>query len=306
MAKKVTTQDFIEKAKAVHGDKYDYTNVEYEKNSIKIKIICPIHNEFMQTPGNHLAGSGCSQCKFDDKRTDVNDFISKSLNVHNSEYDYSNVIYVNANTKVEIICPKHGSFFQKPFVHLNKQTKCPDCTGNRKMSKESFISKAKKLHNDVYDYSLVEFIDMFTDVKIICPKHGIVSQQPRNHLRTRGCYHCSFENNKSKPIIELKEILSSYNIESEKRFDYCRNIKTLPFDLYIQELNLCIEYDGRQHFEAIEFWGGDDAFLKTQKNDNIKNQFCKENNINLLRIRYDEDHVSVLKEYFKNNFNIEL
>ena len=104
----------------------------------------------------------------------------------------------------------------------------------------------------------------------------------------------------------MKEILSSFNFESEKRFDDCRNVKPLPFDLYVPILNLCIEYDGRQHFEPIEHWGGFDGLLLTQTNDFIKNQYCNDNNINLLRIRYDEDHVSVLKEYFKSNFNIEL
>lgn len=240
------------------------------------------------------------------KKLTTQDFIEKAKTIHGNRYDYSKVEYVNAHTKVEIICSEHGSFFQIPTNHLDKIHNCPSCTKNKKHTKESFIERSQLLHGTMYDYSLVEFVDMFTDVKIICPKHGIVIQQPRNHIRTCGCTRCSYETKQSKPIVEMKEMLSSFNFESEKRFDNCRNVKPLPFDLYIPMLNLCIEYDGRQHFEPIEHWGGIDGLLFTKTNDSIKNQYCNDNNINLLRIRYDEDHVSVLKEYFKSNFNIEL
>ena len=111
------TINFIEKAKAVHGDKYDYSKVEYVKAKEKVCIICQEHGEFWQTPNNHLRGEGCPFC-YGSKKLTTEEFISKAKQIHGNKYDYSNVNYVNKYTKVCIICPEHGEFWQKPSNHL--------------------------------------------------------------------------------------------------------------------------------------------------------------------------------------------
>ena len=120
-----TTENFIKRAKEIHGDKYDYSLVEYKNNETKVKIICPIHGVFEQTPNGHLAG-GCAACSGIKKYT-AEEFIKRAKEVHGDKYDYSLVNYVNAHTKIKIVCPKHGMFFAIPANHLNRGDGCPYC-----------------------------------------------------------------------------------------------------------------------------------------------------------------------------------
>ena len=128
--RKLTTEEFIERAKKVHGDKYDYSKTEYANNYTKVCIICPEHGEFWQTPNCHLDGQGCPKCGI--KKRSVNktltteEFIKKAMDIHGDKYDYSKVQYLNNRTKVCIICPEHGEFWQTPHNHL-KGNGCPKC-----------------------------------------------------------------------------------------------------------------------------------------------------------------------------------
>ena len=132
-AKKLTTEEFIEKAKLVHGDKYDYSKVEYINTDTKVRIICIEHGEFYQTPHAHINGQGCPTCVGTKKLT-TEEFIEKAKLVHGDRYDYSKVEYVNTYTKVCIICSEHGEFWQTPHNHIIGYQGCPDCN-NLKNSK---------------------------------------------------------------------------------------------------------------------------------------------------------------------------
>lgn len=119
-------------------------------------------------------------------------FIKKAQQIHGSRYDYSHVEYVNAKTKVEIICPDHGPFMQTPDKHTGRdKCGCPMCAGNRPGSTESFVKSARRVHGDVYDYSMVAYNGNKTKVEIICPVHGAFWQTPSNHLSGRGCAECA-------------------------------------------------------------------------------------------------------------------
>ena len=122
-------EEFIEKARKVHGDKYDYSKVDYKDALTKVTIICPKHGEFYQIPDNHLGGNGCPSCSGNKKLT-TEEFIGKAREVHGDKYDYSKVDYVNYNTEVCIICPEHGEFYQTPDIHL-RGISCPACRENR-------------------------------------------------------------------------------------------------------------------------------------------------------------------------------
>lgn len=131
MSKKLTTEEFIEKARKVHGNKYNYSQVEYINTKTKVCIICPTHGEFWQTPNKHLNGYGCKKCSgyFVDS---INSFIEKAKEVHGDKYDYSKSIYVNARIKVCIVCPIHGEFWQEPYVHVGQKCGCPKCSYGQK------------------------------------------------------------------------------------------------------------------------------------------------------------------------------
>ena len=197
MPRTITTEEFIKKAKAVHGDKYDYSLVDYKNCKIKIKIICPIHGVFEQTPDKHLNDkNGCKKCASEKLREDRKDkdFIQRAKAIHGDKYDYSLVDYKNNQTKVKIICPIHGIFEQNAYYHINGGG-CPECSRKKikkeASNKEEFIKKIKEIHGDKYDYSLVEYKNSRTKVKIICPIHGIFEQTPNNHLLGAGCPDCS-------------------------------------------------------------------------------------------------------------------
>jgi len=193
MPKKLTTEEFIKRAREVHGDRYDYSKVEYIGAKTKVEIICPIHGSFWQIPFSHLQGFGCSKCAGKSKLT-TEEFIAKARKIHGDKYDYSNVEYSNSNTKIEIICPEHGSFWQTPFSHLQGHG-CPKCANllnanKRALTEIDFIEMAKDVHANKYDYSVVKYINNHTKVEIICTEHGSFCQTPASHLQGHGCPKC--------------------------------------------------------------------------------------------------------------------
>ena len=185
---KLTTEEFIDKARKVHGDKYDYSKVEYINNQTPVCIICPEHGEFWNTPNHHLNGQGCSKC-CNNKKGTINEFIKKARKIHGDKYDYSKAEYINRKTRICIICPEHGEFWQRPYGHLYGSG-CPKCVGKHKPTTEEFITKAREVHGDKYDYSKVEYVNSKTPVCIICPEHGEFWQRPNNHLSGSGCDKC--------------------------------------------------------------------------------------------------------------------
>ena len=132
--KKLTTDKFIELSKLAHGDKYNYSKVEYTHNKNKVIIICPIHGEFEQEPRHHTSGRGCTSCgrliTESARKSTTNEFIDKAKKIHNDKYDYSNVNYITDKIKINIICPTHGSFKQVPYGHLHGNG-CPKCKNEK-------------------------------------------------------------------------------------------------------------------------------------------------------------------------------
>ena len=199
MSQKLTTEEFIKKAREVHGDRYDYSKVEYVNSTTKVCIICPKHGEFWQQPSNHLHGIGCPQCGLElrrKKRTHTfDDFLMKAKSIHGDKYDYSKVDYVNKRTKVCIVCPTHGDFWQSPGKHLSGQG-CEKCFRESiaklySMGQDKFIEKANTIHKGFYDYSEVEYVNGHTKVIIKCPIHGAFMQEPASHLAGHGCPYCA-------------------------------------------------------------------------------------------------------------------
>ena len=290
--KKLTTEEFIQKARLIHGDKYDYSQTVYINSRSKVNIICPKHGVFLQMPTHHLNGSGCSNCCNNLKPT-KEQFIQKAKAIYGDKYDYSLAEYENSYTKIKIICPKHGIFLQRPRDHL-QHNGCPSCAKVYKPTKEQFIEKARIIHGDKYDYSMAEYKNANAKIKIICSKHGIFLQRANHHLHGMGCPYCK----SSKGELFIKNWLDLHNInfETQKKFNDCRLNRTLPFDFYLPTYNTCIEYDGEQHYKAISIFGGEDGLKSCQKRDKIKTEYCQNNNINLIRIRYDENIENKLKE----------
>ena len=188
------TEEFIKKAIKIHGDKYNYSKVQYVNAKTKVTIICKEHGEFEQTPTGHLSGRGCPKCRYISSsnavRKGLEKFIEEARDVHGDKYDYSKVNYVNNKTKVCIICPEHGEFWQRPDKHILRKQGCPYCSGNAKRDINSFIEDAKKVHNGKYDYSKSVYNGIHEKLCIICPEHGEFWQSPNDHLHGQGCPMC--------------------------------------------------------------------------------------------------------------------
>ena len=292
--KKYTKNIFIQKSINVHGDLYDYSLVEYVNCTTKVKIICAIHGIFEQTPDNHIHRK--SKCPFcSGKKLNTYEFIKKAVEIHDNNYIYLLVEYINNYTKVKIICPIHGIFEMLPSNHLSQKQGCPVCSGNKPLTNEEYVEKAIKRHVDKYDYSLVEYISTSKKVKIICPIHGIFEQNSLNHLQGAGCPMCS--ESKGEKIITHHLLKNKIKYITQHKFNDCKDKRRLPFDFYLPELNTCIEYDGIQHFKPIEFFGGMSALNENKKRDKIKTDYCINNGINLLRIKYTEDVNEKLKNF---------
>lgn len=171
MAARKTTDDFIIDAKKVHGDKYDYSKVVYENSKTKVEIVCSKHGSFWQEPGSHLNGRGCTGC-YGSKKKNTKQFIKEAQNIHGEKYDYSKVKYKNNICKIKITCSKHGEFLQAPVKHLSGRG-CPNCKLDKfRLTSETFIKKSRKIHDNKYDYSEVEYNGYYNNVVIICSKHG--------------------------------------------------------------------------------------------------------------------------------------
>ena len=288
--KKLNRDIFIQKSKEIHKDIFNYDLVEYKNVRTKVKIICHEHGVFEQLPWTHMKGIGCSKCQNLTKEN----FIRKSIKIHGNKYDYSIVELKNNKTKVKIICPKHGVFEQTPNNHLNGGS-CRKCFYERKNSTtENFISKSNIIHGHIYDYSLVKYEKSNKKVKIICKKHGLFEQTPHHHLGGVCCPICI----SSKGEKKVSEFLKRNNIffNRQKSFDDCKNKRCLPFDFYLPDYNICIEYNGEQHYTINKHFGGIDGLNYTNKNDEIKKNYCKNKNIKLIIIRYDDDIEKILMD----------
>jgi len=279
----LTTEKFIDKSNDTHKNKYIYDRTKIINHKSKVIIKCKKHGYFEQSPGSHMNGSGCPKCFIDRKTSNSNEFIKKSNKIHNDKYDYSLVNYENVKTKVSIICKEHGIFEQKPGHHLNGHG-CPKCV--RIIDTDNFIYKSNKKHNNTYDYSNTIYKNHKTKVSIICKKHDIFFQSPLSHLRGIGCPIC----NQSKGEKRIYDNLNKKNITfiTQYKFKNCKNKNPLPFDFYLPDHNICIEYNGIQHYKPIEFFGGVESLNELKIRDNIKKDFCNKNNINLIIIKYNK------------------
>lgn len=228
--RKLTTNQFISKAIQRHGKTYNYSRSIYNGWKEKVEIVCTKHGSFKQSALDHVHGAGCPACKRERlsriKMHSLKDFIRDATIVFGSCYDYSKVDYRGNNQKVEIICPKHGSFFKTPNAHIGSKQGCPACSRS--------ISSGERL--------IKKWLEQ-------------------------------------KNIVFNREYIFKECINSSGRY--------LRFDFYIPSLNLCIEYDGKQHF--IELPGSKfEPLAVIQSRDLIKTLYCINNGIRLIRISYKE------------------
>jgi len=298
MSKNLTQEQIIEQFRKIHGNKYDYSKVNYIKKHSEVCIICPIHGEFWMQPNNHIVGkNNCPKCSKKYKWT-TEEWIEEAKRIHGNKYDYSKVKYIDAHTKVCIICPEHGEFWQSPtnHTHLTQHRGCPKCNKGIKYTQDEWIELANKRHVGIYDYSKVNYKDSNAKVCIFCKKcNNEFWQLPNAHMAGQGCPHCK----KSKIEIIVEKILNSKNIlyfYEYRKFKWLKNKKLLELDFYLPDYNIAIECQGRQHFEERKWFGGIKQLNILQNNDRIKKELCEKNNLSLYYINYNDNVEEKMKE----------
>jgi hypothetical protein len=285
---------FIQEAKNKHANLYDYSKVIYNGQHVYVTIVCKIHGEFQQSPKSHLKGSGCQECSYDQRglsRTKTTEqFIQDAILVHQTLYDYSKTKYVGSTDRIIIICKTHGEFLQSPAVHLSGGG-CRKCANDmisaqRVKSLEQFILDAENVHNKLYEYSMVNYVNSHTNIIINCKKHGDFEQTPNSHLSGSGCPKCAF-----KTESMVMEFLNKHDIFSDQQFspNWLNNIngnsKKRRFDIAIHLTKTIIEIDGGQHFKQVRNWGSPEF---QRRNDVDKMLLALEHGYSVVRL-FQED-----------------
>lgn len=218
---KVTFSEFLEKANEVHNGKFNHPDGDFFDTDY-IRVECPKHGIFTQIRNYHLIGHDCKKCyneKVIEKSTITKEeFLKKSKEVHGDRFDYSKVFYKDHKEEVIIICKQHGEFLQRPRYHMDGKS-CYKChTDNSRINIDDFLKTSKKVHNNKFDYSKVNFTDRYDYVEIICPTHGSFSQAALKHMYGSGCKKCAVDEQR----VTKEEFIERANIAHKNKYDYSK------------------------------------------------------------------------------------
>ena len=224
--KKVNKEEFIRRSRAIHGEKYDYSDIEFVNTQSKVVIKCYIHGDFSVRASNHYGGSksGCKLCS-GQVTVDTNEFIRRSKEIFGKKYDYSTVNCKSSTSIVSILCPDHGLFKIRANEHYGGPKRgCSSCTVRiirKKMTTESFIEHSMNVHGSKYDYSVSKYVDGTTKITILCPKHGEFKIRPNAHYGTQkqGCKACA-----GRPEVTTQSFIRSSKAIYFDRFEYNKTL----------------------------------------------------------------------------------
>ena len=296
--------NFVHRASERHANRFDYSISRWIGVTKPIEVICRQHGPCVTTPKSHLANpsGGCPRCREERirnaRRLTTDQFVRRAREVHGERYDYHLVQYTGTKVPVVIVCREHGPFRMKPCRHLSGRG-CRKCIF-RKLGKErrlpfwEFVERVVNTHGaNRYDYELKDFVNLHSKIPIHCPKHGRFVQSLANHLKGTGCPHC-IQSAGEQRIRETLQMLGVAFAE-QASFPECRDQRQLRFDFYVPGQRLLIEFDGRQHYDNSELWGGAEKLAQIQRRDAIKNRFAEREGYRLLRIPfYDYDNIDTI------------
>jgi very-short-patch-repair endonuclease len=312
---KKTLNEFKKEVFDLEKGEYTVLSEKYINNKTKIKMkhnneSCG-HHEYYVTPHMFICGRRCPKCAkkkkkkaFDklnnSRKKDLNEFKKEVKQWSNNQYLIKSKNYINNNTKLKFYHKKCKNDFLMTPNDFQQGHRCPYCAGIKHKTYDEFL---EDFYNSVdpEEYEVVSnsYKNTQTKMEFHHKKCGNnFKMRPSDILRGQRCPHCQ----ESKGERKIRKWLEKNNInfKSEFTFKECKNIRVLPFDFYVDSESLLIEFDGIQHYEIVEIFGGEKGLKETKRNDKIKNNFCKENGISLLRIPYWEygNINKILNDYF--------
>lgn len=289
MSIKLTHEEYLVKLHNINP------NIEvvgsYINRKTKIFHRCLIDGyEWEVAPNNLLNGTGCPLCAGKVKTTQT--FLTE-MNAINE-----NIIilgsYTSAKDKILCKCKIDGHMWHAAPTMLLRGSGCPVCSGVKKKTTSEYVKEVELIHPNIL--VIGEYINAKTKILHRCTIDDYVWEADPHHILSgRGCPLC----NSSKGEKSILNYLKGIGVQFERQYVFpdCKNVFMLPFDFYLPEYNVCIEYDGIQHFQPIDFFGGIDGFKARRKNDLIKTTYCLSQKIPLLRISYDQNVIDVLKVF---------
>jgi len=286
----MTQEDWVLRARKVHGEKFDYRQTVYINLRTKVEVGCRVCGKTIrQAPANHIR-SGCNKCNNTEKLSQE-EFLLRARGIHGEKYDYSETVYINSRTKVKIGCNQCGrTFYQWPKGHMTSGYF--KCRKYPRMSKETFLSKAKQVHGEKYDYSKSIYTHCYIKLEIGCREcdHGTFMQMPTTHLSGSGCPKCK-KKTESFVFKTLKD--SGYDVGKgtdiqinkgvQLRYDIVMNITDKNGGI----IKVIVEVDGGQHFFSVSAFR--QTLEETQQNDMVKQQYAIDNDYHVIRI--DQQYV---------------
>lgn len=237
------------------------------------------------------------------KKLSLNDFIIKANDVHGNKYDYSKTIYINVRSKVEIICPIHNSFFQKPITHLAGKgcKKCgtiksiAGCINSLLKTKDLFINESILIHGNKYDYSKVNYKNTDRKVIIICPTHGEFKQNPSSHIRGSGCNKCGLIKKAISKTFNTNMFVQKAKEVHKNKYDYFKSVYTKNKNKLIIT---CLIHGDFFQIAADHLNGHGCKFCGAYKNEQLVAEFFDEKNIAYMNLRIDLNINGEIKRCF--------
>ena len=303
----------IEKIKSKQKLSYDFVKDEFEKegykllsteyinNSTKMSVSCPKGHIYKVSYKNFLQGHRCPYCA---GQIITYDYIKNYI--ESFGYKILSTEYKNAHSEILIECPE-GHIYATKWNNFQQGYRCPICNSQSKI----ITYEQAKNYIEKEGYKLLtkkeDFINLTkTRLLIQCPQGHIYDVKWNNFLNGKRCPYCK----RSKGEEKISEILKEFNVEYIAQYTYldCKDKRALPFDFYIPSLNICIEYDGEQHYNPVKFKNQSEEEIEnnykiTVKHDNIKTQYCLDNDIKLIRIPYWE--FDNIENILKQELNLE-
>jgi hypothetical protein len=296
------TESFIKKAKSIHGDTYDYSKTVYESARKPVTIFCNMCGNYftLSRAGGHVSkpARGCNICapkrRGESNRKKSEKYIKECEELHEGYYKYDKTKYISNEESVKVYCTNCEVYFDvNAGDHLHRKNGCKICSGercvkDRRLTKEEIVRRGNEVHQNKYEYKFLGEVKSNKDkFVIICSDHG--EQKPQiinDHINKNvGCPSCKRSKGEEKIAFWLDVNNIEYN--PQHPFDDCIHKNKLPFDFYLPEFNVLLEYNGEHHYKYLEYFHKTkEEFDEQQKRDQIKREYCKQNNIKLIEIPY--------------------
>lgn len=293
---------------------YKVVSKQYKNAHDKLTLLCLEHGEFKINWASISQGVGCKDCAVKQRSAKASHGLDRFIEVSKEKgYTYIEGEYETVKS-ILTVKDDYGYLYEVTIRTMLRDCVPLPVVDTNKYSIDNIRLTLKKNY-PTFELLSIEYKGSTEPLEVLCPEHGVYTTTWIRINDKCGCPQCSISNPESKCQIFLRN--NNIKYEFQKKFQDCKNKRMLPFDYYIPDMNICIEIDGRQHFQVVEKFGGMEDLKRNLKHGGIKNKYCRDNNILLLRIPYTKFNImeeiltdvlinkNLDSEYIIQNINLE-